>query len=104
MKVPHHESSYGSRSAEPGRDIVSCDNVRLQVGREGEDGDPGGEDVSECVHLDGKVGQLASANRLMIIDGKHKPMRKCTPASRDRLGLSRLPTSRLCLRRSRIVR
>lgn len=53
MKVPHHESSYGRRGAEPSRDVVTCDNVRLQVGWEGEDGDPGSEDVSECIHLYG---------------------------------------------------
>lgn len=51
IKVPHDERSYRRRGAEPGCDVVSGDNVRLQIGWEGEDRDPGGEDVSECVHL-----------------------------------------------------
>lgn len=49
--MSHDESSYRRRRPEPGRDVVARDDVRLQVGREGEDRDPGGEDVSECIHL-----------------------------------------------------
>lgn len=52
IKVPHDESSNRCSSTEPSRDIVAGDNVRLLVGWEGEDRNPGGEDVSECVHLE----------------------------------------------------
>ena len=51
MAVPHNESDYRSRCPEPGRDVVAGDNIRLSVGWEGEDGNPGGEDVSKRVHL-----------------------------------------------------
>lgn len=65
MEVSHYERSDRRSGAEPGGDVVSRDNVRLQVGREGEYGDPGGEDIGEGVHLvRGGVGQLTAIRRL----------------------------------------
>lgn len=51
MQMPHDEDDGRRGPAKPGGDVVAGDDVWLFVGREGEDGDPGGEDVAEGVHL-----------------------------------------------------
>lgn len=51
MKVPHEENGYRCRCSEPGCDIITSDNIWLFVGREGEDGNPSGENVGEGIHL-----------------------------------------------------
>lgn len=66
IKVPHDEGSYRCRRAEPSRDVIPRDNVRLQVGWEGENWYPGGEDVSECVHLEYlSIDQLTAGTRTL---------------------------------------
>lgn len=51
MKVSNEQSSDSSRGSKASSDEVACDNIRLLTGREGKDGNPGSENVSECVHL-----------------------------------------------------
>lgn len=51
MKVSNDKNENCSRCSEPGRDVVTGDNVWLLGGREGEDGYPGREDVREGIHL-----------------------------------------------------
>lgn len=65
MKVSHDKRSYGCRGAETGGNVVSRDDVRLQISGEGEDGDPSGEDVGEGVHLvRGGMRQFTAIRRL----------------------------------------
>jgi hypothetical protein len=54
VQVSDSKDNEHSRTTESGRDVVTGDDERLLVGWEGEDGDPGGKDVGECVHLDGR--------------------------------------------------
>jgi hypothetical protein len=51
VEMPHDERCCRSGCSKAGRDIVTGDYVRLLAGWEGEDGNPGSEDISERVHL-----------------------------------------------------
>lgn len=68
MEVSHGKSCYRSRCSKSGRDVVTSDDVWLLAGREGEDGDPGRENIGERVHLNEFVN-----NRLIRESRKVKP-------------------------------
>jgi hypothetical protein len=51
MEMSNDKNENGSRCSEPGRDVVTGDNVWLLGGREGEDGYPGREYIRKGIHL-----------------------------------------------------
>lgn len=68
VELSYEQDTKCSRHTKAGRDVVARDNVRLQVGQEGEDGDPGGEDVGERIHHGRDVGSLLGVVPVHFVD------------------------------------
>ena len=51
VELSHDQNDGNRTSTKAGRDIITSNDIRLLVCWKGKDGNPGGEDISESIHL-----------------------------------------------------